>query len=56
MEKLRRAPYRCRSCQHRFYVYIPRERDEIDEIEEPQTTPPEGEAAQNRDVAKPAEP
>jgi hypothetical protein len=51
MGKLRRTPYRCRSCQHRFYVYVPPDRDDIDQ---PDT--PDDEATPNQDVAKPAEP
>lgn len=62
MEKLRRTPYRCRGCHNRFYVYIPRDRDEVGEAAETAETPEtetghsDGEAAHNPDVAKPAEP
>jgi hypothetical protein len=57
MERLRRTPFRCRSCQHRFYVYIPRERDDLADIETLETeAPPDDEATSNKDVAKPAEP
>ena len=53
MGKFRRKPYRCRSCHSRFYVYIPLEKDEIDDP----TDLDENEAAaeHNPDVAKPAE-
>jgi hypothetical protein len=53
MGKFRRTPYRCRGCHHRFYVYIPREKDEIDEDPDSAETP---ETGQSDDVAKPAEP
>jgi pyruvate-formate lyase-activating enzyme len=65
MEKLRRTPFRCRGCHNRFYMYIPREKDEVDETVEPAETTEtpdaenghsEGEAAHKPDVAKPAEP
>jgi hypothetical protein len=68
MEKLRRTPFRCRGCHHRFYVYIPRDRDEVEETAETAESPEtpetaeaetghsEGEGAHNPDVAKPAEP
>ncbi|HUB79807.1 MAG TPA: hypothetical protein VMB03_13465 [Bryobacteraceae bacterium] len=60
MAKLRRTPYRCRGCQNRFYVYVPREDDE--DVESAEETP-EVEAGDSHeeeehkpDVAKPAEP
>jgi hypothetical protein len=52
MGKLRRVPFRCRGCQHRFYVYIPRERDDIEDIVEDDAERPENE----NDIAKHAEP
>ena len=55
MEKFRRIPYRCRGCQNRFYVYIPREKDEIEEgQDEAEANGTEG--GQSDDLAKPAEP
>ena len=33
MKMLQRSPYRCRGCHKRFYVYIPKEKDEIEEVE-----------------------
>jgi hypothetical protein len=61
MEKLRRAPFRCRGCHNRFYVYVPREKDEVEESEEPENPeieagPPDDEGAHKSDLAKPAEP
>jgi hypothetical protein len=46
MAKLHRTPFRCRSCQNRFYVF--RDKKELDETEES--------AARNPDIAKPAGP
>jgi hypothetical protein len=62
MEKLRRTPFRCRGCHNRFYVYIPRDRDEVEDSGEVPETPEvetgqqDGEGADKPDVAKPAEP
>jgi hypothetical protein len=62
MEKLRRTPFRCRGCHNRFYVYIPREKDEVEEPEEAvenpetETNHSDDEGAHKPDVAKPAEP
>jgi len=65
MGKLRRAPYRCRGCHNRFYVYIPREKDDLDDAEEiagvdensnAQDGHPDDEGVHKPDVAKPAEP
>jgi len=60
MGKLRRAPFRCRGCHHRFYVFVPREKDEMQEPEEAAETQAAGqsddEGAHKSDVAKPAEP
>ena len=39
MHKFRRTPFRCRGCHKRFYVYIPREKDELEESVEPAETP-----------------
>jgi hypothetical protein len=46
MGKLHRTPFRCRSCQNRFYVF--RDKKELEETAET--------AARNADAAKPAEP
>ena len=65
MEKLRRTPFRCRGCHNRFYVYIPRDKEDVEETAETAETsetpeaesgPSGGEGAHNPDVAKPAEP
>lgn len=62
MEKIRRTPFRCRGCHSRFYVYVPRDKDEAEETAEAAGTPgtQSGQAdhqrAHNPDVAKPAEP
>lgn len=62
MAKLRRTPFRCRGCSNRFYVYIPREKDDVQEPEEGIENPeagasqPKDQAAHKSDVAKPAEP
>jgi DNA-directed RNA polymerase subunit RPC12/RpoP len=59
MEKFGRTPYRCRSCHKRFYVYVPRERDEVDESAESpenEASASGGEEAHDPDLAKPAEP
>ncbi len=61
MFKLRRTPFRCRGCNNRFFVYVPREKDELEEAAEAAETPetgaaPHDEGARHRDVAKPAEP
>jgi hypothetical protein len=55
MGKFRRTPFRCRGCQNRFYVYIPPEKDEIEEEQDSVETP-ETETGQSDDVSKPAEP
>jgi hypothetical protein len=47
MGKLRRVPFRCRSCACRFYVYVPRETDQFEGVIESDTEP-------DQDVAKPA--
>ena len=61
MGKIGRAPFRCRGCHHRFYVYIPRHKDNVEPSEEPE----ENLASEDRlcdeagehksDIAKPAE-
>lgn len=54
MLKLRRTPYRCRGCNHRFYVYLPpdRETPQGTETEAPNSAEP----AQNSDMpSRPAE-
>lgn len=62
MDKLRRTPFRCRGCHNRFYVYVPRDKDELEEAPDAAETPETGdrqhddEGAHNSDVAKPAEP
>ena len=62
MGKLRRTPFRCRGCHNRFYVYIPRKNDEVEESEDPvenpvtETNESDDEGAHKSDVAKPAEP
>ena len=59
MWKLHRAPFRCRGCQNRFYVYIPREKDEEEETAdtvETGTGQPGAGAVHIPDAAKPAEP
>ena len=62
MKKLRRTPYRCRGCHNRFYVYVPRDKDEVEDLdseaETPQNevTPSSDEETHNSNVAKPAEP
>ena len=36
MKMLRRAPYRCRSCKNRFYVFVPDKPDpNLEEASEP---------------------
>jgi len=55
MQKFRRTPFRCRNCQKRFYVYIPVEKDELEETTEPPETGSGAETTHNPDVAKPAE-
>jgi hypothetical protein len=49
MHKLHRAPFRCRGCQNRFFVYIPGE-DKAEETSVDTTGPVEPKAG-----AKPAE-
>jgi hypothetical protein len=62
MEKLRRTPYRCRGCHNRFYVYVRRGSNQVEETVEAAETPETGnghagsEETHNPDVAKPAEP
>ena len=51
MDKLRRVPFRCRSCACRFYVYVPRESDEIEDVIEPDNEPNN---EPDQDIAKPA--
>ena len=52
MGKLRRVPFRCRGCQHRFYVYIPPERENVDDLADDDGGRHEGDT----DIAKHAEP
>jgi hypothetical protein len=40
MGKLRRTPFRCRGCSNRFYVYVPREKDEVEDLAEAAENPP----------------
>lgn len=66
MGKFRREPYRCRGCNHRFYVYIPRAEDEVEDLEaaadaaaaeaSEENASSEDEKSHNPSVAKPAEP
>lgn len=61
MEKFRRTPFRCRSCHNRFYVYIPPDKDEVEESAETEETADAdtgepSEEAHDSDVAKSAEP
>jgi hypothetical protein len=41
MKILHRAPYRCRNCKNRFYVYIAPERDAVEETAEQEQGEPE---------------
>jgi hypothetical protein len=53
MKMLHRSPFRCRSCQNRFYVYVAPERDEAAEIlhaEVPASAEPKAEVTRNPDV------
>jgi hypothetical protein len=53
MKVLCRAPFRCRSCKNRFYVYVAPERDEMDDpldAVETEAAEPKTEAAQNPDA------
>ena len=65
MGKFRREPFRCRGCHNRFYVYIPRDKDEVEESlesadavgnPERSDTPSNDGETHRSDVAKPAEP
>ena len=59
MRKLNRAPFRCRGCQNRFYVYIPPEKDEEEETVDTaaaETGQPGAGTVHNPDAARPAEP
>ncbi len=59
MHRFRRTPYRCRGCQNRFYLYIPVEKDELDDAAAPEQAEggqPDAETEHNPNVAKPAEP
>ena len=67
MGKFRRTPFRCRGCHNRFYVYVPRDKDEVEEpldgldtAETPETeaeaTPSSDQETHDSGVAKPAEP
>lgn len=62
MEKLRRTPFRCRGCHKRFYVFIPRDKDDLQEIPETGEAPETrnghsgDEPAHKPDAVKPAEP
>jgi hypothetical protein len=63
MGKFGREPFRCRGCHNRFYVYIRRDEDEVEEsiegtVETPEAeaTPSSDEETHDSDVARPAEP
>jgi len=59
MAKLRRTPFRCRGCHNRFYVYVPRDKDELEapaETPEIEATDSNEEEEHKPDLAKPAEP
>ena len=40
MGKLRRTPFRCRGCNNRFYIYVSREKDEVDDLPAAAEPPP----------------
>lgn len=65
MGKFRREPFRCRGCHNRFYVYVPQDKDAVEEplenaeaveTPEPNETQSSDEETHDSDVAKPAEP
>jgi len=62
MAKLRRTPFRCRGCHNRFYIYVPRDKDEAADLASPAETSeaesgPSGEEEEHKPgLAKPAEP
>jgi hypothetical protein len=62
MAKLRRTPFRCRGCHNRFYIYVPRDKDDVEDVASPEETPESESAAPGEeeehkpDLAKRAEP
>jgi hypothetical protein len=53
MKWLHRAPYRCRNCKNRFYVYVAPERDEVDETPDAAETEPEAAESKNEPARNP---
>jgi len=62
MAKLRRTPFRCRGCHNRFYIYVPRDKEEAADVAASAETPETESASASEeephkaDVAKHAEP
>jgi len=53
MEKFSRAPFRCRGCHNRFYVYVHREHDDVEHEDDEDLVESEGQGAEHPEPAKP---